>query len=161
MSTIKTAMIVGGGIGGLVTALKLHRAGISVKVFESVETIKELGVGINLLPHSVRVLTDLGLAEELEQTGIPTAELMYVNKFGQKIWQEDRGINAGYKWPQYSIHRGRLQMLLLKTVKDQLGEEAVLTGHHLTSFENEKDGVAAHFENKKQVNRLVHIAQTL
>ncbi|MEK5080666.1 flavin-dependent oxidoreductase [Solibacillus sp. FSL W7-1436] len=149
MSTIKTAMIVGGGIGGLVTALKLHRAGISVKVFESVETIKELGVGINLLPHSVRVLTDLGLAEELEQTGIPTAELMYVNKFGQKIWQEDRGINAGYKWPQYSIHRGRLQMLLLKTVKDQLGEEAVLTGHHLTSFENEKDGVAAHFENKK------------
>lgn len=149
MSTIKTAMIVGGGIGGLVTALKLHRTGISVKVFESVETIKALGVGINLLPHSVRVLTDLGLAEELEQTGLPTAELMYVNKFGQKIWQEDRGINAGYKWPQYSIHRGRLQMLLLKTVKDQLGEEAVLTGHHLTSFENEKDSVAAHFENKK------------
>lgn len=149
MSTIKTAMIVGGGIGGLVTALKLHRAGISVKVFESVETIKALGVGINLLPHSVRVLTELGLAEELEQTGLPTAELMYVNKFGQKIWQEDRGINAGYKWPQYSIHRGRLQMLLLKAVKDQLGEEAVLTGHHLTSFENEEDGVAAHFENKK------------
>lgn len=149
MSTIKTAMIVGGGIGGLVTALKLHRAGISVKVFESVETIKALGVGINLLPHSVRVLTELGLAEELEQTGLPTAELMYVNKFGQKIWQEDRGINAGYKWPQYSIHRGRLQMLLLKAVKDQLGEEAVLTGHHLTSFENEGDGVAAHFENKK------------
>ena len=142
-------MIVGGGIGGLVTALKLHRAGISVKVFESVETIKALGVGINLLPHSVRVLTELGLAEELEQTGLPTAELMYVNKFGQKFWQEDRGINAGYKWPQYSIHRGRLQMLLLKAVKDQLGEEAVLTGHHLTSFENEGDGVAAHFENKK------------
>lgn len=149
MSTIKTAMIVGGGIGGLVTALKLHRAGISVKVFESVETIKALGVGINLLPHSVRVLTELGLAEELEQTGLPTAELMYVNKFGQKIWQEDRGINAGYKWPQYSLHRGRLQMLLLKAVKDQLGEEAVLTGHHLTSFENEGDGVAAHFQNKK------------
>lgn len=142
-------MIVGGGIGGLVTALKLHRAGISVKVFESVETIKALGVGINLLPHSVRVLTELGLAEELEQTGLPTAELMYVNKFGQKIWQEDRGINAGYKWPQYSLHRGRLQMLLLKAVKDQLGEEAVLTGHHLTSFENEGDGVTAHFENKK------------
>ncbi|HWK23060.1 MAG TPA: flavin-dependent oxidoreductase [Ureibacillus sp.] len=149
MSTIKTAMIVGGGIGGLVTALKLHREGISVKVFESVETIKALGVGINLLPHSVRVLTELGLAEELEQTGLPTAELMYVNKFGQKIWQEDRGNNAGYKWPQYSIHRGRLQMLLLKAVKDQLGEEAVLTGHHLTSFENEANGVAAHFENKK------------
>lgn len=142
-------MIVGGGIGGLVTALKLHRAGISVKVFESVETIKALGVGINLLPHSVRVLTELGLAEALEKTGLPTAELMYVNKFGQKIWQEERGINAGYNWPQYSIHRGRLQMLLLDAVKEQLGEEAVLTGHHLTSFENDGDAVVAQFENKK------------
>lgn len=149
MATIKTAMIVGGGIGGLVTALKLHRAGIDVKVFESVQTIKALGVGINLLPHSVRVLTDLGLAEELEKISIPTAELMYVNKFGQKIWQEDRGIAAGYKWPQYSIHRGRLQMLLLDAVIAQLGEDAVLTGHHLTSFEQDADGVTAQFDNKK------------
>ncbi len=95
MSTIKSAMIVGGGIGGLVTALTLHRVGASVRVFESVETIKALGVGINLLPHAVKVLTELGLGEELEKTGLPTAELMYVNKFGQKIWQEDRGIGAG------------------------------------------------------------------
>lgn len=149
MGTIQTAMIVGGGIGGLVTALKLHRAGIEVKVFESVQTIKALGVGINLLPHSVRVLTDLGLAEKLEQISIPTAELMYVNKFGQKIWQEDRGLAAGYKWPQYSIHRGRLQMLLLDAVIEQLGEEAVLTGHHLTAFEQDAGGVTAYFDNKK------------
>ncbi|RHW40168.1 flavin-dependent oxidoreductase [Lysinibacillus yapensis] len=146
---MKTAIIVGGGIGGLVTALSLQRAGVSVKVFESVETIKALGVGINLLPHSVKVLTELGLTEELEKAGLPTAELMYVNKFGKKIWQEDRGLNAGYKWPQYSIHRGELQMLLLNAVKEQLGEEVVFTGHHLTSFENEADGVVAHFENKK------------
>lgn len=149
MPNIKTAIIVGGGIGGLVTALRLHRAGVLVKVFESVETIKELGVGINLLPHSVKVLTELGLTDELEKAGLPTAELIYVNKFGQKIWQEDRGLNAGYKWPQYSIHRGRLQMLLLNAVKERLGEEAVFTGHHFTSFENEADGVVAHFENKK------------
>ncbi|MFJ8265411.1 flavin-dependent oxidoreductase [Peribacillus asahii] len=149
MSNIKTAIIVGGGIGGLVTALKLHRIGVSVQVFESVETIKALGVGINLLPHAVRVLTELGLEEELEQTGLPTAELIYVNKFGKEIWQEDRGMNAGYRWPQYSIHRGRLQMLLLKAVKEQLGEEAVFTGHHLKSFQMFGDTVTAHFENRK------------
>ncbi|RID84299.1 flavin-dependent oxidoreductase [Peribacillus asahii] len=149
MSNIKTAIIVGGGIGGLVTALKLHRIGVSVQVFESVETIKALGVGINLLPHAVRVLTELGLEEELKQTGLPTAELIYVNKFGKEIWQEDRGMNAGYRWPQYSIHRGRLQMLLLKAVKEQLGEEAVLTGHHLKSFQMFGDTVTAHFENRK------------
>ncbi|MFG6118075.1 MULTISPECIES: flavin-dependent oxidoreductase [Thalassobacillus] len=149
MSDTRTALIVGGGIGGLVTALKLHRVGVSVRVFESVETIKALGVGINLLPHAVKVLTELGLDDELKEAGLPTAELMYVNKFGQKIWQEDRGLNAGYKWPQYSIHRGRLQMLLLNAVKQRLGENAVHTGHHLTSFQMFGDKVTAHFENKK------------
>jgi 5-methylphenazine-1-carboxylate 1-monooxygenase len=154
LSTIKTAMIVGGGIGGLVTALKLHRVGVSVQVFESVENIKALGVGINLLPHAVKVLTELGLEEELEKTGLPTAELIFVNKFGKKIWQEDRGINAGYRWPQYSIHRGRLQMLLLKAVKEQLGEEAVMVGHHLKSFQMLGDTVEAQFENRKTGERL-------
>ncbi|PLT35099.1 flavin-dependent oxidoreductase [Bacillus sp. V5-8f] len=149
MSTGKTAIVVGGGIGGLVTALELHRVGVSVRVFESVEEIKALGVGINLLPHAVRVLSELGLAEELERIGLPTAELIYFSKFGQKIWQEPRGVNAGYKWPQYSIHRGRLQMLLLQAVKEQLGEEAVVTGHHLSSFNISDDHVEAHFKNRK------------
>jgi len=147
--TIQSAIIVGGGIGGLVTALKLHRTGVSVKVFESVENIQALGVGINLLPHAVRVLTDLGLNEKLEQIGIPTRELIYVNKFGSEIWQEDRGIHAGYSWPQYSIHRGRLQMLLLDAVIERLGEDAVFTGHHLMSFDVGDTEVTAHFINKK------------
>ncbi|MFG6147628.1 flavin-dependent oxidoreductase [Halobacillus sp. B23F22_1] len=149
MSDTRTAMIVGGGIGGLVTALKLHRVGVSVRVFESVETIKALGVGINLLPHAVKVLTELDLDDELKKEGLPTAELIYVNKFGKKIWQEDRGLNAGYHWPQYSIHRGRLQMILLNAVKERIGEDAVYTGHHLHSFQMFGDKVTAHFNNKK------------
>lgn len=147
-------MVIGGGIGGLITALKLNRVGVSVRVFESVEIIKELGVGINLLPHAVRVLTELGLEDELKKTGIPTAELIYVNKFGKQIWQEDRGINAGYRWPQYSIHRGKLQMILLKAVKEQLGENAIVTGHHLSSFHDFADRVTAEFINKKTGERL-------
>ncbi|TDK60828.1 flavin-dependent oxidoreductase [Bacillus salipaludis] len=149
MASRKTAIIVGGGIGGLVTALKLHRANASVRVFESVENIQALGVGINLLPHAVRVLTELGLMDKLNKIGLPTAELIYVNQFGQKIWEEARGIDAGYRWPQYSFHRGRLQMLLLEAVKEQLGEEAVITGHHLSSFETVGDEVVAHFVNRK------------
>ncbi|WHY89534.1 flavin-dependent oxidoreductase [Neobacillus cucumis] len=149
MARKKTAIIVGGGIGGLVTALKLHRTNASVRVFESVENIQALGVGINLLPHAVRVLTELGLTDKLNKIGLPTAELIYVNQFGQKIWEEARGIDAGYRWPQYSIHRGRLQMLLLEAVKEQLGEEAVITGHHLSSFETVGDEVVAHFVNRK------------
>ncbi|SDH38642.1 2-polyprenyl-6-methoxyphenol hydroxylase [Alteribacillus persepolensis] len=149
-----SAIIAGGGIGGLVTALKLHREGVYVRVFESVENIKALGVGINLLPHAVRVLTELGLDKKLADTGIPTAELIYFNKYGQQIWQEPRGLDAGYNWPQYSIHRGRLLMLLLEAAKEELGEEAILTGHHLSSFEQHDQFVEVHFENKKTGDKI-------
>ncbi|HEX4946149.1 MAG TPA: flavin-dependent oxidoreductase [Blastocatellia bacterium] len=139
------ALIVGGGIGGLVTALCLERAGIEAQVFESVPEIRPLGVGINLLPHSVRILTALGLDEKLAATGIATAELIYFNKFGQLIWREPRGLAAGYHWPQYSIHRGRLQMLLLDAVRERLGAAAVRTGCHLESFVEIGDQVEATF----------------
>ena len=111
--------------------------------------IKPLGVGINLLPHAVRVLTELGLGEKLAEIGLPTAELMYVNKYGQRIWQEPRGLDAGYRWPQFSIHRGRLQMMLLEAVKERLGEDVVKTAHHLESFKSMEDGVTARFINRK------------
>ncbi|KQL49691.1 hypothetical protein AN963_08195 [Brevibacillus choshinensis] len=149
MLSVKTAMIIGGGIGGLVTALQLHQVGISVQIFESVEEIRELGVGINLLPHAVRVLTNLGLAEELANVGLPTAELIYHNKYGQQIWSEPRGIAAGYRWPQYSLLRGKLQMLLLHAVKERMGEKAVIPGHHLASFQIGEHGVEASFVNRK------------
>ncbi|MEI6548474.1 MAG: FAD-dependent monooxygenase, partial [Burkholderiales bacterium] len=102
--------IIGGGIGGLVTALALHAAGIRCTVFESVPVLRPLGVGINLLPHSVRVLAALGLQPQLSATAIETAALAFYNRHGQLIWSEPRGIAAGYAWPQFSIHRGELQM---------------------------------------------------
>jgi 5-methylphenazine-1-carboxylate 1-monooxygenase len=141
-------LIAGGGIGGLVTALRLERAGIEARVFESVAEVRPLGVGINLLPHSVRVLTALGLAGRLAETGIETSELIYFNKLGQLIWREPRGLAAGYRWPQYSIHRGRLQMILLEAVIERLGAGAVRTGCHLDSFAERGDRVEATFVNR-------------
>src|SRR3954451_23855069 len=96
------------GIAGLATALSLHQIGVECRVFESVETIEPLGVGINTLPHAVRELTELGLGEALAETAIPTAALAYYSTRGQKIWEEPRGRAAGYLWPQFSIHRGAL-----------------------------------------------------
>src|SRR5689334_599932 len=125
------ALVAGGGIGGLTTALCLHEMGIEVRVFESVETIRPLGVGINLLPHAVRVLANLGLMSQIAAVAIPTAELIYFNKFGQLIWREPRGLAAGYAWPQFSIHRGRFQALLLQEVQRRLGENVICSGCHL------------------------------
>ena len=102
------ALIAGGGIAGLTTALFLHRGGIEVEVFERAEEIRELGVGINMLPHAVKELADLGLEAELDAAGIRTRELLYTNRFGQVVWQELRGLDGGHAHPQISIHRGRL-----------------------------------------------------
>jgi 2-polyprenyl-6-methoxyphenol hydroxylase-like FAD-dependent oxidoreductase len=132
-------VIAGAGIGGLVAALSLAKAGLSVRVVEAVGEIRPLGVGINLLPHSVRHLFELGLAEALDATGIRTSELRYTTKRGEVIWREPRGLAAGYRWPQFSIHRGRLQALLLDAVRVRLGTEAVLLGHPATEAETRGD----------------------
>jgi 5-methylphenazine-1-carboxylate 1-monooxygenase len=142
-------LIAGGGIGGLTTALYLHRAGIPVKVFESVHNIRPLGVGINIQPHAVKRLFALGLQDGLDATGIRTARLSFYSKRGSLIWTEPRGLDAGYDVPQYSIHRGDLQMLLLDAVIERIGQENVLTGHHLAGFEQDDDGVMAHFIDRK------------
>ncbi|MBL8774052.1 MAG: flavin-dependent oxidoreductase [Phenylobacterium sp.] len=121
-------VVIGAGIGGLTAALSLHAAGVPVQVYEAVAEIRPLGVGINLLPHAVRELTELGLAEALAANGVATEALVYANRHGQEIWREPRGLAAGYRWPQYSIHRGTLQMLLLAAVQARLGPGAVRLG---------------------------------
>ena len=144
-----TVLIIGGGIAGLTTALSLHQIGVPCRVYESVASIEPLGVGINTLPHAVRELTELGLLDRLAATGVATAELAYYSARGQLIWSEPRGQAAGYNWPQFSIHRGGLQMLLLDAVRERLGPDQVLTGHHLTGWEETADGVRAHFTDRR------------
>jgi 2-polyprenyl-6-methoxyphenol hydroxylase-like FAD-dependent oxidoreductase len=138
-------IVVGGGIGGLSLALSLHQAGIAVRVYESVSDPAPLGVGINLQPSAVRELTELGLGAVLSQTGISTQQLSYFNKLGQLIWTEQRGLAAGYKWPQYSVHRGHLQMLLLRAVRERLGTDNFRGGLRLSTLEHQKDRVVAKF----------------
>ncbi|WP_376091625.1 FAD-dependent monooxygenase [Roseomonas sp. CCTCC AB2023176] len=114
-------IISGGGIGGLTLALSLHAAGIEAEVHEAATEPKPLGVGINLLPHAVRELTELGLGERVLSAGVATRELLYANRYGEEVWREDRGLAAGYRWPQVSIHRGTLFMLLLEAARERLG----------------------------------------
>ncbi len=142
-------IIAGGGIGGMTAALCLHRAGVRTTVFESTAEIKELGVGINLLPHAVRELTELGLQPALADTAIKTNELIYHTQYGRPIWREPRGLAGGYKWPQFSIHRGALQLILLDAVRDRLGVDNIVTGHHMSGFEQDDHGVTAHFTDRR------------
>jgi 2-polyprenyl-6-methoxyphenol hydroxylase-like FAD-dependent oxidoreductase len=134
-------IVAGAGIGGLSAALSLHAAGIDATVIDSAASLRPLGVGINLMPHAVRELTELGLGEELEATGIPTAEMVHFDRHGNRIWGFASGRNIGYRWPQYSIHRGELQMILLAAVQARLGPDAVHTGTSVTGFSESGAGV--------------------
>ncbi|MEL0048443.1 MAG: flavin-dependent oxidoreductase [Gammaproteobacteria bacterium] len=137
--------VAGAGIGGLATALALHQAGHDVSVFEAVEKLQPLGVGINLLPQAAHVLGKLRVLEPLLDQGVATKELSYFNVHGQRIWTEPRGLFAGFDAPQISISRGTLQMTLLEFVLQRLGSKCVVTGHRLSSFAQDEHQATATF----------------
>jgi 2-polyprenyl-6-methoxyphenol hydroxylase-like FAD-dependent oxidoreductase len=135
------ALIAGAGIGGLTAALCLHAKGIEATVLERATELRPLGVGLNLLPHAVRELTALGLGDALAEIGVATAANVYCDAAGQVLFTEPRGLDGGYPHPQYSVHRGRLQALLLATVRDRLGPGAVRTGAGVLDFTQDEHAV--------------------
>jgi 2-polyprenyl-6-methoxyphenol hydroxylase-like FAD-dependent oxidoreductase len=140
-------VIAGAGIGGLTTALMLHQRGIGCVVVEQAAEVREVGVGINTLPHSIAELAGLGLLDRLDAVGVRTRELRYLSRTGKEIWSELRGLHAGHAHPQFSIHRGRLQKLLFDAVTERLGPGAVITGHALQGFVQDEQGVTCHFRD--------------
>ncbi|MFE9294795.1 flavin-dependent oxidoreductase [Streptomyces niveus] len=153
--------IVGGGIAGLTCALSLHAAGFRPRVCEAARTIEAVGVGINLLPHAVRELAELGLAGELAAIALPPQRLRYYDRAGEPVWEEPLGLAAGYHWPQYSVHRGRLHLMLLAAVRERLGPDAVRTGLRFQRFEQTADGVRAHFLDRTSGAETVEDADLL
>lgn len=140
--------IIGGGIGGLTLALDLHAAGVDCCVYEAVEELSAVGVGINLLPHAGRELARLGLEDELAAVAIETRNSLYFNRFGQHIYTERAGRNAGYPWPQFSIHRGDLHEILIRAVRERLGPDKLVAGHRCVSVAQDEDGATAVFEQE-------------
>lgn len=142
-------IIAGAGIGGLSAALSLERIGVDVTVFESVGQIQPLGVGINILPHASRELIALGLQDELDSFAIRTRSMQYFTRKGKLAISVPCGEYAGYKWPQYSLHRGEFQMMLLNVFKQRAGENKVICGHQLAGFQQDENGVSVSFIDAK------------
>ena len=148
--TDRPVLIAGGGIGGLATALTLHQIGVPCIVFEAAREMRPLGVGINMQPNAVRELYDLGISEaDLDRVGLPAREWALVGLNGNDIYSEPRGLGAGYKWPQYAVHRGQFHMLLHDEVVGRLGPQAIRLGCRVTGYRNNnKDGgVSARVEH--------------
>ena len=141
-------VIAGAGIGGLMAAMCLHRAGFDVKVFEAVSELKPLGVGINIQAGAVRILCGLGLEPALAATAIETRELRYANRHGQTIWADPRGRQAGLPWPQFSIHRGELQMILFNAAREMLGKDRLRFGRRIARFAQHHGKVSVQFVDR-------------
>src|SRR6202161_2914667 len=140
-------IIVGAGIGGLTLGLALHAAGIPCRIFESAAEIKAVGVGINLLPHATKELAALGLETDLAKVAIATRDATFFNRFGQLIYQEPLGRAAGYEHPQFSVHRGDLQMVLRDSFVARAGDDRLVTNHHCLAVEQDETGVSAIFSD--------------
>lgn len=144
-----TVAIIGAGIGGLSLGLCLHKLKIPFKIYEAVKQLKPLGVGINIQPHAVRELHALGLKQKLKKIGLRTKEVGYFSAQGGLIWSEKRGLNAGYNWPQYSIHRGKLQQLLYNELVDRTDSSLIKLDSTLSSWCVEKEDVKLEFSNRQ------------
>ncbi|HTB03579.1 MAG TPA: flavin-dependent oxidoreductase [Bradyrhizobium sp.] len=140
-------IIVGAGIGGLTLGLALHAAGIPCRIFESAAEIKAIGVGINLLPHATKELAALGLEQALANVAIATSDATFFNRFGQLIYQEPLGCAAGYEHPQFSVHRGDLQMVLRDAFVARAGADCLVTNHHCLAVEQDETGISAIFSD--------------
>jgi 2-polyprenyl-6-methoxyphenol hydroxylase-like FAD-dependent oxidoreductase len=140
-------IVIGAGIAGLTLALELHDAGIDCRLYEAAPEIGPLGVGINLLPHATKVLGRLGLEPALAEVAVTTCESAFYNRFGQLIYREPAGRLAGYRTPQFSIHRGDLQMILLAAVRERLGPDAVVLGHVCHEASQDERSATAHFRD--------------
>ena len=141
-------VIAGAGIGGLTEAMCLHRAGFDVHVFEAVTELRPLGVGINIQAGAIRILSGLGLEPALAATAIETRELRYANRHGQTIWADPRGRHAGLPWPQFSIHRGELQMILFHAAQEMLGADRIRFGRRIARFAQHHGKVSAQFVDR-------------
>ena len=144
--------IIGAGIGGLTLALTLHRAGIPCALYEATPEIRQAGVGINILPHASAQLAALGLQPALEAVAVQTRDAWFFNRFGQLIHKEPLGLAAGYAHPQFSIHRGDLQGVLLRAVLERLGPSAVITARRLLRVSQDDTGATAHFDDGSTVH---------
>jgi 2-polyprenyl-6-methoxyphenol hydroxylase-like FAD-dependent oxidoreductase len=140
-------LIIGGGIGGLTLGLMLHERGIPCRIYEAAPEIKPLGVGINILPHASKELCELGLEEAMAAVAVTTKSARYFNRFGQLIYVEPVGRNAGYEHPQFSIHRGDLHGVLYDAFAARAGSDRYLTGWQCTGIDQDGDGVTARFRH--------------
>src|ERR1700712_1550662 len=139
--------IIGAGPGGLVAALRLHQQGYSPKIYESVQELRPLGVGIDVKVYGTKELDELGLLEEFRAMSVDAKESIFFNKYGQEIYAEMCGVHMGYLYEQRFVHRGYLQMWLYEKVLERLGPDSVVTDARAVAYDQDPDGATLQLQH--------------
>lgn len=141
-------LIVGAGIGGLTTALALHRRGFPVEVFDQAPALTELGAGIQVAANGSRVLRALGLGEQLARIGIEAGlvDLRVWNSGARSKMQDHGGARERYGAPHYTLHRADLQEMLRQAVL-RANPRMIRLDTRCTGFEAAAKGVTLAFAN--------------
>jgi len=143
MSEALRIAVVGGGIGGLTTAIALGQAGHDVTVYEQASALGEVGAGVGIAPNGLRMYDRLGLRDAVESVGAVYAEgSSYYRADGELIGHMTNADSSG-EYFTMGLHRADLVGVLA----DALGADRVQTGHRLSSFEQIGDEVVLRFEN--------------
>ncbi len=119
MTQQKRIMIAGAGIGGLTAALALLRRGFAVDIFEKADVLSEVGAGIQVSPNAMRVLTNLGLEDEIKKIYfIPKTREMRLWNTGDASRGPARNeeMIERFGYPHCTVHRADLQAILSNAV---------------------------------------------
>ena len=145
---MKQIIIIGGGIGGLCTALALQQKGLTTQVYETVNEIKAVVAGIILAPNATNVLARLERADQAKMLGMELEHLELTNATGKKLMpvpnKEETIRDFGFA--MIALLRSSLYDLLLKA----LTNNTVLTNKHFEHYEENTNGMTAHFTDGTQ-----------
>ncbi len=144
--TRRRAIIIGGGIGGITTALALRQAGLDVAVFERAEELREVGSGLPLWANALQAFHTLGLTNVIEPLGQPVTRGaithwrgdMLVNVSTEELLKTHRTVNM-------VVHRAELLSALLNA----LGTENVYLGMTCLGCTQDETGISAYFADGK------------
>jgi 2-polyprenyl-6-methoxyphenol hydroxylase-like FAD-dependent oxidoreductase len=149
------ALVVGGGIGGLATAIALQRTGREVLVLERAAELWEVGAGISLWPNAVKALRRLGIGDDVEAAGAAAHDAAFRSWRGAQLGASITArLQGRFGAPLVIVHRARLQAALRRA----LGPGAIRLGADCASLDQDDLGVTVRLANGAVEHGAVAIA---
>jgi salicylate hydroxylase len=143
----REVLVIGGGIGGVATALALARRGMRSRVFEKAPEFGEIGYGIQQGPNAYRMLDWLGVMKDLEPQAVFTRNLILIDALtDRELTRISCGdtFRAQFRAPYTVVHRRDLHGALLEACRKR-EEISLHTSKELVSFTERGKNVVASF----------------